>query len=248
MAPFSVIIPARYGSTRLPAKALADLNGLPLIAHVVSRAKESAAREVLVATDDARIATALDGMPCQVIMTSDQHQSGSDRLAEVIDLKGFEHSHVVVNVQGDEPMIPPRLINEVATKLMEDSQSEMATAAQAIHTADDFNDPNVVKVVLDQYDRALYFSRAPIPNQRGNSAELSALHHIGIYAYRAKFLTDFAAWPASELEQLESLEQLRALENGANIAVHTIDYPAGVGVDTADDLERARELMQSGAW
>ena len=167
MAEFTVIIPARYGSTRLPAKALADIQGQPLIQHVVQRGLESQAQQVMVATDDQRIANVLQQSECQVVMTSPEHQSGSDRLAEVVTSLNLADDEVVVNVQGDEPTVPPRLINEVAAKLTQNPEAMMATAAQAIQSAEDFTNPNIVKVVVDQNDRALYFSRAPIPHHRG---------------------------------------------------------------------------------
>lgn len=245
---FSVIIPARYGSTRLPAKPLAEIAGRPLISHVVDRARDSDARQVIVATDDERVAKALQGSACEVVMTSPDHESGSDRLAEVVALKGMVDDEIVVNVQGDEPTIPPRLINEVAAKLASSTQAVMATAAQAINSVQDFNDPNMVKVVMDQTGRALYFSRAPIPYPRNSEMPDNAWHHIGIYAYRAGFLKRYASLQPSDIERAESLEQLRVMDNGESIMVHCIDYDAGVGVDTQADLERAREIIQSQAW
>lgn len=245
---FSVIIPARYGSTRLAAKPLADLGGMPLIRHVVERANESNADEVIVATDDDRIVEALAGARCEVMMTLPDHPSGSDRLAEVVKTKGWAGENIVVNVQGDEPTIPARLINEVAIKLASAPDAVMATAAQSITDINDFLNPNVVKVVIDQQGRALYFSRAAIPHSRDADKPPQAWHHIGIYAYRADFLGRYAALQPSELEQTEQLEQLRVLDNGESIAVHTIDYDAGTGVDTEADLERVRQIMQSQAW
>lgn len=245
---FSVIIPARYASSRLPAKPLAEIAGKPLICHVVERANASDAERVIVATDDARIAEVLETADCQVVMTAQDHQSGSDRLAEVVQSENFAGQHVVVNVQGDEPMIPARLINEVAAKLLTSSAAVMATAAQKIVEESDFHNPNIVKVVTDKHSRALYFSRAPIPFPRAGGMPDLALHHIGIYAYRCGFLKQYARLEPSATERAESLEQLRVLENGEQILVQVIDYPAGLGVDTQEDLERARKLMQAQAW
>ena len=248
MSDFSVIIPARYGSTRLPAKALADIGGKPLVWHVAQRALDSNASQVIIATDDERIMDAVKDIGCKAVMTSADHQSGSDRLAEVVTKKAMTADHIVVNVQGDEPTIPPRLINEVAQKLADNPEAVMATAAKEIDELDDIENPNVVKVVTDLQDRALYFSRAPIPHDRDRSESASAWHHIGIYAYRASFLKQFTELAPSPLELKESLEQLRVLEQGETIMVHKIDYDVGVGVDTQADLERARDIMQSRAW
>lgn len=245
---FDVIIPARYGSTRLHAKPLADLGGKPLIWRVVERAVSSDADAVIVATDDQRIVDALEGAPCDVVMTSSQHQSGSDRLAEVVQLRNLSDDKIVVNVQGDEPTIPPRLIDEVAASLASAPSAAMSTAAQAITNQEDWLNPNLVKVVFDQTNRALYFSRAPIPHARDADMPSQAWHHIGIYAYRAGFLKRYSALRPSALEQAESLEQLRVMDNGESIMVHTIDYDAGMGVDTQADLERVRQFIQSQAW
>lgn len=241
---FTVIIPSRYGSTRLPAKALADIAGQPLIAHVVARANASKARSVIVATDDERIRQALIREDCEVLMTSPNHQSGSDRLAEVVALQNLDDDTIVVNVQGDEPLIPARLINEVANCLANDPHAAVATAAQPIKTNADFNNPNIVKVVMDQHQRALYFSRAGIPFSRDDSNfNKQAWHHIGIYAYRAGFLQRFTAMPPSPMERIEGLEQLRVLESGVKIAVLEVDYDAGIGVDTPADLAQVRKII-----
>ncbi len=241
---FTVIIPSRYASTRLPAKALADIGGRPLIAHVVDRANESSASRVIVATDDQRIADALNSSHCEVCLTREDHISGSDRLAEVVNTLAINDDEIIVNVQGDEPAIPARLINEVATSLGQAPQAVMSTAAHRIKTVADFNNPNVVKVVFDQSGCALYFSRSPIPYSKVSSEiGADAWHHIGIYAYRAEFLKRYHTLTASKLELAESLEQLRVMDNGESIMVHRIDYPAGVGVDTAEDLAVARELL-----
>lgn len=246
---FTVIIPARYGSTRMPAKPLADVHGIPLLAHVVLRALDSAAARVIVATDDQRIADAVSDYSCDVCMTRTDHQSGSDRLAEVVLAQGFADDQIIVNVQGDEPTIPPRLINEVAQTLAEATDAVMATAAQPIQSWEDFQNPNMVKVVINQRGSALYFSRAAIPFPRGSENLPAAFHHIGIYAYRAGFLKRYHELKPSDVEKVESLEQLRVLDNGESIAVKVIDYDAGVGVDTPEDLERARAaIQQAQAW
>ena len=209
---------------------------------MVERAAQSSAQRVIVATDDQRIATALDGADCEVCFTHSEHKSGSDRLAEVMEKLSIDDDTVVVNVQGDEPLIPPQLIDQVAAKLAASPQAVMATAAHPIANSNDLHDPNVVKVVFDQQGKALYFSRAPIPH--GNVAE--AWHHIGIYAYRAGFLKRYHLLNASALEESESLEQLRVMDNGEAIMVEPIEYDAGFGVDTEYDLERVREIFKSG--
>jgi len=239
---FTVVIPARYASTRLPGKALADIAGKPMIAHVVDRANESDADQVIVATDDQRIADALVGLKCQVCMTRDDHESGSDRLAEVVTKMGMSDQQIVVNVQGDEPMIPGRLINQVAAGLANSDHAAMSTAARKIIDLDMIDNPNVVKVVFNHIGQAMYFSRAPIPFAR-DSRKADAWHHIGIYAYRAEFLKRYHLLPSSLIEQTESLEQLRALDNGDRIMVEKIDYETGVGVDTPEDLDKIRVLM-----
>ena len=239
---FIVIIPSRFASTRLPGKPLADIAGKPLIAHVVDRANESDAARVIVATDDQRIASALETYNCEVCMTRVDHQSGSDRLAEVVDSLGIADDQIIVNVQGDEPAIPPRLVNEVAASLQGAPQAVMSTAAHAIKSAKDFENPNVVKVVIDQTGKALYFSRSPIPYSKDSDFS-QAWHHVGIYGYRAEFLKRYAQLQPSSLESGESLEQLRVMDNGEQIMVQKIDYDAGVGVDTPADLERARSLL-----
>jgi 3-deoxy-manno-octulosonate cytidylyltransferase (CMP-KDO synthetase) len=243
---FIVVIPARIGSTRLPGKPLADIAGMPLIGHVVERANQSEASRIIVATDDQQIVEALSAYDCEVCLTSPDHLSGSDRLAEVVKTLAILDEEIIVNVQGDEPLIPPRLINEVADTLRIDEGAVMATAAQKISNLDDFTNPNMVKVIMDQQGRAMYFSRAAIPYPRNTDmAEVDAWHHIGIYAYTAKFLKRYAELVPSKLEVTESLEQLRVMDNGEIIMVRTIDYEAGIGVDTQEDLERVRLLIQN---
>lgn len=239
---FSVVIPARFASTRLPGKALADIAGKPMIAHVVDRAKESSARRVIVATDDQRIADALQGLDCEVCMTRSDHVSGSDRLAEVVTALDLAHDEIVVNVQGDEPLVPGRLIDQVAAALQVSGDAVMSTAARKIHDPQQINDPNVVKVVFTRTGKALYFSRAAIPFVR-DGGSFDCWHHIGIYAYRAGFLRRYPEIVSSALEQAESLEQLRVLDNGDTIMVETVDYETGIGVDTQADLERVRALF-----
>ena len=250
---FIVAIPARHASTRLPGKPLAPLGGRPLVLHVAERALAAGAREVWVATDDARIAAALDGSGVRVAMTSAAHASGSDRLAECADIAGWDDDAIVVNLQGDEPFAPAAGIRAVAQALA-GSGAERATLAAAIDSADELFDPNVVKLVRSQAGLALYFSRAPIPWDRdafpNDDDVLPAgawLRHIGIYAYRAGFLRRFAALPPGRLEQLEKLEQLRVLEAGYRIAVTTTPAAFPPGVDTPEDLARAEAHLQSQA-
>ena len=241
---FTVVIPARYASTRLPAKSLAEIAGKSMIAHVVDRANESSAQRVVVATDDQRIADALNDSDCEVCMTRADHVSGSDRLAEVVELLEIPNNQIVVNVQGDEPMIPAQLIDQVAAALEAADGAVMSTAARKISDPALIEDPNVVKVVFARSGRALYFSRAAIPFAR-DERSADAWHHIGIYAYRAEFLKRYHQLAPSAIEQTESLEQLRVLDNGGEIMVEAIEYDPGIGVDTAEDLERVRSLMPS---
>jgi len=239
---FTVIIPARYASSRLPGKMLADIVGKPMIAHVVDRARESSASRVIVATDDQRIADALNGLDCEVCMTQSDHESGSDRIAEVVHKLAIGDEEIIVNIQGDEPLAPGMLIDQVAAALDIAGDAAMATAAKAIDNQSDIDNPNVVKVVFSRAGKALYFSRASIPYAR-DERYTNAWHHIGVYAYRASFLKRYDQLVRSSIEQTESLEQLRVLDNGDDIMVETIDYDTGIGVDTAEDLERVRALM-----
>ena len=250
---FTVLIPARLGSTRLPDKPLADIAGKPMVVRVAERAAASGAFRVVVAADDLRIqqACARHGVAC--VLTRSDHPSGSDRLAEACVLLGLDGDEVVVNVQGDEPLIAPSLVRACADLLLQRADCVMSTAAHALDQVCDYTNPNVVKVVLDAAGRALYFSRAPLPWWRdGHAQGITALpapaplRHIGLYAYRAGFLRSFPALPPSPLEQTESLEQLRVLWHGLRIAVHVSDQPPGPGVDTPQDLERVRALWASG--
>jgi 3-deoxy-manno-octulosonate cytidylyltransferase (CMP-KDO synthetase) len=250
---FTVLIPARLGSTRLPDKPLADIAGKPMVVRVAERATASGAARVVVAADDARIlqACALHGVAC--VLTSSHHPSGSDRLAEACELLDLDGDDLVVNVQGDEPLIAPALVRSCADLLVRRSDCVMSTAAHALDQVADYTNPNVVKVVLDAAGRALYFSRAPLPWWRDGHVhgvtslpQPAPLRHIGLYAYRAGFLRGFPALSPSPLEQTESLEQLRVLWHGSRIAVHVCDEPPGPGVDTPQDLERVRALWPSG--
>lgn len=252
--PFEVIIPARMAATRLPGKPLLLLAGRPLIAHVVARAFESAARSVIVATDDERIAVAAAAAGAEVEMTGIQHASGTDRLAEVTLRRGLDAERIIVNLQGDEPLMPPALINAVAATLAGDVLAAAASVCTPIHAQTEVTDPNVVKVVLGAESQALYFSRAPIPwwragfPERGCEAAPEALwyRHIGLYAYRAGFLARYASLPTAPLERLESLEQLRILHAGLRISMAITDAAPAVGVDTPADFARVAALLESG--
>lgn len=243
---FIVIIPARLASTRLPNKPLADLGGKPMIVRVAQRAAQSGASRVIVATDHADIFNACRQNDIAVQMTRADHPSGTDRIAEVAAAIGLPDDAVVVNVQGDEPLIDPSLI--AATAALVSRDVPMATAAHAIHEMTDTFNPNVVKVVLDKNQRALYFSRATIPWHRDGFAQskevlpkgYAPLRHIGLYAYRNAFLQAYPELPVSPLEQIEALEQLRVLWHGFSIAVHVTDHAPAAGVDTPEDLERVR--------
>jgi 3-deoxy-manno-octulosonate cytidylyltransferase (CMP-KDO synthetase) len=251
---FIVAIPARMASTRLPGKPLANIAGVPMIVHVARRALAAGAREVVVATDDARIADALATSGVDVEMTRADHASGSDRLAECAEKRGWADDAIVVNLQGDEPLAPASGIRAVADALA-DGDAPMATLATPIVAIDDVFDPNVVKVVRDERGRALYFSRAPVPWPRDAFArdrtalphDATFARHIGIYAYRAGFLRRFATLPRTPLEAIESLEQLRVLAHGFAIAVRDAPEPFPVGVDTPEDLARVERLMARGA-
>ena len=247
---FTVLIPARLASTRLPRKPLADIGGLPMIVRVAQRAALSRAQRVVVAADHAEIVAACQRHGVSALQTRADHPSGSDRLAEACERLGLDGEDLVVNVQGDEPLIEPALIDACAALLAARPDCVMSTAAHPIHSIDEWHNPNVVKVVLDAQARALYFSRAAIPHPRdagpNGMAVLPApvpLRHIGLYAYRAGFLRRYAALAPSPLEQIESLEQLRVLWHGERIAVHRTETAPGPGVDTPEDLARVRALM-----
>lgn len=246
---FYVVIPARHASTRLPGKPLLDIAGKPMVVWVAERAQASGAQQVIVATDDARIVDAVSQHGHVVVMTKADHVSGTDRIAEVASIKGWHDDAIIVNVQGDEPLIEVKLIVEVANALSLNSEAVMATACHAIHDKSDFINPNVVKVVMDVNGNAMYFSRAPIPFPRDTANEdvlaagIPAYRHIGIYAYRAGFLKQYANLAPAAVEQFESLEQLRVLYQGYKIAVTISDNAPAAGVDTEADLIRVRSLM-----
>ena len=247
---FTVVIPARYGSSRLPGKPLADIAGKPMIQHVVERAEASGAAEVIVATDDMRIKEGVDKFGGRVMMTSSEHSSGTERLAEVIEQLALAKNEGVVKVQGDEPFIPPEIIRQVADNLANQRQAPMATLAVPITDAEDIFNPNTVKVVTDAAGYALYFSRAAIPWDREHFSADRATNvvtehyhrHIGIYAYRAGFVRRYIEWEPSPIEQLESLEQLRVLWHGERIHVAEAILAPATGIDTEEDLQRARKL------
>lgn len=247
---FTVLIPARLASTRLPMKPLADIAGKPMVVHVAERAARSGAREVVVAADDARTVAACAAHGVRALLTRTDHATGSDRLAEACDLLGLADDALVVNVQGDEPLIEPALIDACAALLAARAECVMSTAAHAIDDVAEFINPNVVKVVCDAAARALMFSRAPIPWWRDANAHgidrlpsPAPLRHVGLYAYRAGFLRRYPGLPPSPLEAVESLEQLRVLWHGERIAVHVSAARPGPGVDTPEDLERVRRLL-----
>jgi len=248
---FKVVIPARYGSTRLPCKPLLSIGGKPMIAHVCERALASRATEVVVATDDERIRRAVDGLGVHAVMTRPDHNSGTERIAEVADLCGWKPTDLIVNVQGDEPLIPPSAIQGVAAALAGQSRAGMATLATPIDDYQDVSNPNVVKVVLDRLGYALYFSRAPIPWDRERfdkgipelTGDGAWLRHIGLYAYTVAFLRRYIDWPASPVEAVESLEQLRILWNGASIFVACVTDALPAGIDTEEDLQRVQRLL-----
>ena len=247
---FTVLIPARLASIRLPNKPLADINGVPMVVRVAQRALQSSALRTVVAADSAEIIEQCTAFGIQAVLTRVDHPSGSDRLAEACDLLSLPDDAIVVNVQGDEPLIDPDLVDAVAVLLQTRPDCAMGTAAHCIDDLADFLNPNVVKVVLDAQRTALYFSRAPIPAARDLAGQAwwaqsdlpRPLRHVGIYAYRVGFLRRFPRLPQAPMEQLESLEQLRALWHGYRIAVHITEHPPGAGVDTPEDLERVRRL------
>ena len=249
---FTVVIPARFASSRLPGKPLLEIAGLPMIQHVHRRASESSAERVVVATDDPRIAEAVKGFGGEAVMTDAAHPSGTDRIEEVARILGLADDALVVNVQGDEPLIPAAVIDQVADNLAAHPDAGIATLCEPVASNPDFFNPNIVKVVAGDDGMALYFSRAPIPWDRDGfaggtaAAEVppSARRHLGIYAYRVSLLKQFVGWPPAEIERRESLEQLRALANGARIHVADAVAPVPPGVDTAADLEATRALIE----
>lgn len=243
---FTVLIPARLASVRLPNKPLADIAGVPMVVRVAQQAQRSGAQRVVVAGDSFEIVAACRAHGIESVLTRTDHPSGSDRLAEACDLLNLPDDSIVVNVQGDEPLMEPQLVTDVAHLLARRPQAAMSTAAHILASVADFHNPNVVKVVLDAQHMALYFSRAPIAYPRDTPEQLPSpapLRHIGIYAYRVSFLRLFPTLAQAPLERTESLEQLRALWHGHRIAVHITQHAPGPGVDTPDDLERVRRLL-----
>jgi 3-deoxy-manno-octulosonate cytidylyltransferase (CMP-KDO synthetase) len=242
--PFHVIIPARWASTRLPGKMLADIGGVPMVVRAAQQAKRSGARSVTVATDQVQIAEVVKNHGFAVLMTSVDHPTGTDRLAEAVTQLGLDAQEIVVNVQGDEPLIDPALIEAVAQALHDDPQADIATCASPLTDETLRHNPNVVKVVCDFRGHALYFSRAPIPHHRDGLARAQSLHHIGIYAYRVRFLKAFPSLTQGLLEACESLEQLRALEHGFKIHVSVTDKSIAGGIDTPEDLLKVQKTFQ----
>ena len=241
---FIAVIPARFGSTRLPGKPLLDIAGQPMIQHVYARAQSSRAERVFVATDDQRIEDVVKGFGGDCLMTASDHPTGTDRLAEVADILGLVADAIIVNVQGDEPLLPASAIHQVADMLIAHPEASIATLCEPVHDASDIDDPNQVKVVKSRSGRALYFSRARIP---GHSTSAIGTHyrHIGLYAYRAGFLRDFRTWEPTSLEQFERLEQLRALEHDRLIQVGVVLESIPPGVDTEQDLASIRRHLEN---
>ncbi|MDD5462977.1 MAG: 3-deoxy-manno-octulosonate cytidylyltransferase [Methylococcales bacterium] len=248
---FKVVIPSRYASTRLPGKPLLDIAGKPMIAHVCERAQEADADEIIVATDDQRIFQTVSNLGIKAVMTRPDHQSGTERIAEVAQQCGWANDEIIVNLQGDEPLIPSATIREVAAALAGQQQAGIATLAAKIIDPEEIFNPNAVKVVVNKAGYALYFSRAPIPwdrdafarQGREPSAKMPYLRHIGMYAYRVDFLKRYCSWEASPLESVESLEQLRILWQGEAVLVKVVDKTPEAGVDTEEDLLRVKQLL-----
>ncbi|EGV06645.1 3-deoxy-D-manno-octulosonate cytidylyltransferase [Haemophilus pittmaniae HK 85] len=252
---FTVIIPARFASSRLPGKPLADIGGKPMIQHVYEKALQSGAKRVVIATDNAQVEAAAQAFAAEVCMTSEKHNSGTERLAEVVEKLALPDDEIIVNIQGDEPLIPPVIVHQVANNLAK-FQVNMASLAVKIEDAEELFNPNAVKVVTDKNGYVLYFSRSVIPYDRDQfmaldnpaQAQLADvyLRHIGIYAYRAGFIKQYVAWAPSQLEQLEKLEQLRVLWHGERIHVELAKEVPAVGVDTAEDLAKVRAIVAAG--
>ena len=248
---FCIIIPARFGSSRLPGKPLLPIAGKPMIQHVFERAKASGASEIIVATDDQRIAKIVDAFGGQYVMTAKTHTSGTDRLAEVIETRQWDDEQIIVNLQGDEPLMDPALLHQVATALNDNPEAGMATIATPISSQEEVFNPNIVKVVIAKNGYALYFSRAAIPWVRDTYGQetpkvipgIPTYRHLGLYAYRVKTLKQITTMPTCDLENAESLEQLRPLWHGVNIYVSISDTTPAHGVDTAEDLNRVEQLL-----
>ena len=252
MTNFHVVIPARHASTRLPGKPLLPIAGKPMVVRVAEQAVLSGAQQIWIATDHHAIANVVQENGFKACMTKESHNSGTDRIAEVVEQQGWPDETIVVNVQGDEPLIPPALIRAVAEHLHNHPECSIASACHPIHDDASMRNPNIVKVVLDKNGNALYFSRAPIPwprdayaQQKPIPAELPVLRHIGIYAYRSSFLRAFGQLSPAAIEQFESLEQLRALYHGYKIGVFISEQAPPSGVDTEQDLHEARKIFES---
>ncbi len=238
--PFRIIIPARYASTRLPGKPLLDIKGKPLIQHVFETALNTQAKNIIIATDDDKIANTAESFGATVVLTSVEHPSGTDRIAEAVKQLGIEENEIIVNLQGDEYRLPVSLVNQVATNLFNNPDKQVATLCEVITTMDDYTDPNIVKVTFDKNNTAINFSRSPIPANRLGGLPEEVYRHIGLYAYRAGYLQEFTHMPPCALEKAEGLEQLRVLYNGGKIHVEIAIDETGIGIDTAEDLEVAR--------
>ncbi len=249
MTAYHIVIPARYASSRFPGKPLQLIHGKTMLEHVYQVAKKSSANCIVIATDDQRIAQVAETFCDQVVMTSDQHQSGTDRLAEVCQIKNWSDSEIVVNLQGDEPLTPPKLLHQVANNLHENASASIATLTTPLTQQSEVEDPNIVKVVSDINGFALYFSRASIPFQRDNKSEMFELsnyqRHLGIYAYRVSFLKDYTNMSQSKFELIEKLEQLRVLYHGHKIHTQQAIELPGPGIDTPEDLHKIYSLMVS---
>ena len=239
---FKVVIPARYAAQRLPGKPLLDIQGKPMLQHTWERACGSAASEVVIATDDQRILDAALGFGADACMTSDRHRSGTDRIQEVASARAWNNETIVVNVQGDEPLIPPHAIDQVAANLAAHNDAGIATLCERIANPHEIDDPNAVKVVFDKQGYALYFSRSPIPYSATETGH-TRYRHVGIYAYRVQVLNDFVSWPPAQLETSEKLEQLRALAEGVRIHVAISSEAMPAGIDTEADLEVVRKHL-----
>jgi 3-deoxy-manno-octulosonate cytidylyltransferase (CMP-KDO synthetase) len=247
---FHIIIPARYASTRLPGKPLLEINGKPLIQHVYESACQCEAEKIYIATDDTRVQEVAKSFAAEVVMTATDHASGTDRLAEVVSILGLNDEEIIVNLQGDEIGVPDSLIHQLAKGLHEHPEHSIATLCERINNDADINNPNIVKVVFDQNNTALYFSRAAIPHLRQSQKQdqfqqQNYFKHLGLYAYRVGYLKKFTATPVCELERSESLEQLRALYTGEKIYIEEACVPAGIGIDTEEDLNKARQQFQT---
>lgn len=248
MIAYHIVIPARYASSRFPGKPLKEINGITMLEHVYRVAKKSSASSIVIATDDKRILEVAEKFCDQVLMTSDQHQSGTDRLAEVCQMKGWADDEIVVNLQGDEPLTPPELLHQVAENIHFNKPASIATLSTPLMSVEEINDPNIVKVVADINGYALYFSRASIPYQRdvGDKVQISQYQrHLGIYAYRVGFLNAYSQIAQCELEKIEKLEQLRAMYNGYKIHIQQAVKLPGPGIDTPEDLEKIHSLLAS---